>query len=136
MTDKKLTNSEIINAYKGLTSNQQLNLFKNLYYNDGFSTEKGIVANAINDILTKYYKQQEEIDNLRADLRRVCAERDAHICTNNFIKSEAITEFANEIKIHKQRMFSSDWSGDYQDDAVRVEIIDNLVKEMIGKNNE
>ena len=43
-------------------------------------------ANVALDLINR---QQDEIDSLRADFKRVCAERDAHICTNNFIKSEA-----------------------------------------------
>lgn len=65
-----MTDNEIIEAYKGLTSNQQLNLFRNFYYNVGFSTEKGIVANAINDILPKYYKQQEEIEQWKEEANK------------------------------------------------------------------
>lgn len=107
MTDKKLTDSEIMKAYEDLTSNQQLNLFRNLYYNDGFSTEKGIVANAINDILPKYCKQQEEIDSLRADLKRVYAERDAHICTSNVMKSEAVKEFAKRLEEYSYESMGS-----------------------------
>lgn len=45
-------------------------------------------------------------------------------------KTEAIKEFADRLMKHKQRMFSSDWSGEYQDDAVRVEIIESILKEM------
>lgn len=43
-------------------------------------------------------RQQAEIGALKAHLKRVCAERDARICTNNFIKSEAIKEFAHRLK--------------------------------------
>ena len=135
MTDKKLTNSEIIKAYEDLTSNQQLNLFRNLYYNDGFSTEKGIVANAINDILPKYCKQQEEIDNLRAELKKVCTERDTHICTSNFIKSEAIKEFANRLK-NKIKTECNPYGKptfDYDTSISIMRYIDNLVKEMEKK---
>ena len=125
----------IIKDYEGLTSNQQLNLFRNLYYNDGFSTEKGIVANAINDILPKYCKQQEEIDNLRADLKRVCAERDAHICTSNVMKSEAIKEFANRLK-NKIKTECNPYGKptfDYDTSISIMRYIDNLVKEMEKK---
>lgn len=51
-----------------------------------------------NLIYDKYIEQQAEIDVLKADLKRVCAERDARICTSNFIKSEAIKEFAERLK--------------------------------------
>ena len=123
-----MTDSEIIKAYEDLTSNQQLNLFRNLYYNDGFSTENGIVANAINDILPKYCKQQEELDNLRADLKRVCAERDAHICTSNVMKSEAVKEFAETVKKNHLMLFNNIYSH-----KEFVDAIDRLVKEMVGE---
>ena len=42
-----------LKVYDGLTSREQLNLFRNLYYNDGNATEYGIIANAINDCLTE-----------------------------------------------------------------------------------
>ena len=42
-----------LKVYDGLTSREQLNLFCNLYYNDGNATEYGIIANAINDCLTE-----------------------------------------------------------------------------------
>ena len=69
-------------------------------------------------------RQQAEIDGLRADLKRVCAERDAHICTNNFIKSEAIKEFAERLK-SLGRFTSSDRY-----------YIDKIKKEMAGEKNE
>ena len=70
--------------------------------------------------------QKIEIDGLRADLKRVCAERDAHICTNNFIKSEAIKEFAERLKARIIEDFLK-----YNTDTT-IGYIDNLVKEMEG----
>lgn len=84
-----MTDNENINAYEGLTSRQQLNLFRNLYYNDGFSTERGIVANAINDILTKYHKQQSEIERLKDGCSSCCVLR---------AKSETISELNEQIE--------------------------------------
>ncbi len=43
--------AESVGEYNGLTSAEQLNLYRNKYYTDGNATEKGIIANAINDIL-------------------------------------------------------------------------------------
>ena len=66
-------------------------------------------------------RQQAEIDGLRADLKRVCTERDAHICTNNFIKSEAIKEFADKLK------------NTYFIDSERLCCqVDKVLKEMVG----
>ena len=74
-------------------------------------------------------RQQGEIERLQNTLDDVL-DRQPKLVAN--AEKYMVEEFANKIKNHKQRMFSSDWSGDYQDDAVRVEIIDNLVKEMVG----
>lgn len=72
-------------------------------------------------------RQQAEIDSLRADLKRVCAERDAHICTSNFIKSEAIKEFAEKLKEKAITYYAirGRW--------VSVKDIDELLKEMVGE---
>ena len=75
-------------------------------------------------------RQQGEIERLQNTLDDVL-DRQPKLVAN--AEKYMVEEFANKIKKHKQRMFSSDWSGDYQDDAVRVEIIDNLVKEMVGE---
>ena len=75
-------------------------------------------------------RQQEEIDNLREHLKRVCAERDARICTNNFIKSEAVKEFAERLK---EKSFKTIRNYGLTKDVVEVCDIDNLVKEMGGE---
>lgn len=49
-----------LKVYENLTARQQLNLFRGLYYNDGNATEKGIIANAINDILPEYNRLKAE----------------------------------------------------------------------------
>ena len=51
-----------LKVYDGLTSRQQLNLFRNLYYNDGNATEYGIIANAINDCFTADVVPKSEYD--------------------------------------------------------------------------
>ena len=51
----------------------------------------------VETLVEQHEKDKAEIDGLRADLKRVCAERDAHICTNNFIKSEAVKEFVENV---------------------------------------
>ena len=80
------------------------------------------------DLIDLIDRQQAEIDGLRADLKRVCAERDARICTSNFIKSEAVKEFAERLKEKAMQKF--DWN-----EYVEVEEIDNIVKEMVGDNS-
>ena len=74
--------------------------------------------------------QQEEIDSLRADLKRVCAERDAYICTSNVMKSEVVKEFAERLE-----EYSYESMGNYgiRHIVVSVKDINNLVKEMEKK---
>lgn len=76
-------------------------------------------------------RQKVEIDNLRADLKRVFAERDARICTSNFIKSEAIKEFAERLK--NEINIRTTYSREQDKNVMRM--IDNLVKEMVGEDN-
>lgn len=75
-------------------------------------------------------RQKVEIDNLRADLKRVCAERDAHICTNNFIKAEAIKEFAERLVY--ALCINNEENTEFFDYAYTLETINNLVKELIS----
>lgn len=42
-----------------------LNFYRNFYHAQGESTERGIVAWAINDILPKYVKQKKELKRLQ-----------------------------------------------------------------------
>lgn len=82
-------------------------------------------------------RQKSEIDSLRADLKRVCAERDAHICTNNFIKSEAVKEFSERLK-NKIKTECNPYGKptfDYDTSLAIMRYIDNLVIEMVGENN-
>ena len=80
----------------------------------------------VETLVEQHEKDKAEIDGLRADLKRVCAERDAHICTNNFIKSEAVKEFAERLKARIIEDFLK-----YNTDTT-IGYIDNLVKEMAG----
>jgi hypothetical protein len=51
-----------LKVYDGLTPRQQLNLFRNLYYNDGNATEYGIIANAINDCFVADVVPKSEVE--------------------------------------------------------------------------
>ena len=122
MIDKKYTNKDIISSLEVIATTCNCNECKIRSSKWGTCNCSETTANAALDLINH---QKAEIDSLRADLKRVCAERDAHICTNNFIKSEAVKEFAERLKLKAL----TKW--DYQD-AVDVEDIDNLVKEMVG----
>ena len=94
------------------------------------------------DVLDLIVRQQEEIDNLRAHLKRVCAERDARICTNNFIKSEAIKEFAERLKneIISDTAYGCDCTqhSGYYDYRIKIgdipEYIDKLISDEVWRN--
>lgn len=51
--------AESVGEYNGLTAVEQLNLYRNKYYSDGNATEKGIIANAINDVFPSLLKGDE-----------------------------------------------------------------------------
>ena len=51
--------AESVGEYNGLTAVEQLNLYRNKYYSDGNATEKGIIANAINDVFQSLLKGDE-----------------------------------------------------------------------------
>lgn len=118
MTDKKPTDEEIIKALQCCSAP-----FNDCagcpLYGDYPSCEcERYTIDLIN-------RQQDEIVSLKTDLKRVCAERDAYICTNSFIKTEAYKEFAERLtSIGKQ-------DGAYG--LVSVFEIAKLLKEMVGK---
>ena len=95
MTDKKLTDKDIISSLEVISTTCNCNECKIRSGRWGTCNCSETTANAALDLINH---QKAEIESLRADLKRACAERDAHICTNNFIKSEAVKEFAERMK--------------------------------------
>ena len=49
------------------------------------------------------------------------------------IKSDAYKEFATKLKLHRRKMSSSDFSGEFWDYAVLEESIDSTLKELEDK---
>lgn len=130
-----MNDAGIIKAYEGLTPNQQLNLFRNLYYNDGYATERGIIANAINDILPEYHRQKAEIERLTENIDLIYRQNvkidGLKLCREAKVKAEAIKEFAERLKKKVQRYTVYDEGGwDADEYAVPVGAICDLVKEM------
>lgn len=146
-----MTDKAVIKAYEGLTANQQLNLFRNLHYNDGNSTVNGIIANAINDILPQLHRQQAEIEILQHKYELAVAEREANVKgftetlekqrveierlkninkkLDGFVleaRAEGIKEFAERVKVMSEygTINVSSWQ------------VDNLVKEMTEERTE
>ena len=102
------------------------------------------IIQTLKDAIDLISRQQAEIDILKAHLKRVCAERDARICTNNFLKTEAAKEFAEKLKneIISDTAYGCDCTqhSGYYDYRIKIgdipEYIDNLVKEMVGEEND
>ena len=132
-----MTDNDIIKAYEGLTSNQQLNLFRNFYYNNGFSTEKGIIANAINDILPKYCKQQKEVEQWKEEANKYQNLWCTSVDDIEKVKAKAVKDFTERLKENISddcHIVSNE--GEYvgvgYDCTDVIHCIDNLVKEIVG----
>ena len=54
-----LTDKDFIELTKDMSPEEILNYYRNLYYNDGNTTERGIVANAINDVIVKLNRKED-----------------------------------------------------------------------------
>lgn len=125
-TARKITFSEELPYFK-----EQMQEVFNNYHNPNGSEDPLHIAvlrhssRIVRKAEEEINRQQAEIDSLRADLKRVCAERDAHICTNNFIKSEAYKEFAWKLKCGVPQ----------ETGVIRCSDVDNLVKEMADEEN-
>lgn len=155
MTDKKFTNEEIISSLQVIATTCNCIECKIRNCKWGTCNCSQTTANVALDLINR---QQDEIDSLRADFKRVCAERDAHICTNNFIKSEAYKEFAKEVKEEIKKAYDNNLdvfrehlekhkdNPDFEflstitgkTDTLRGldYFIDNLLKEMIGEKEK
>lgn len=55
--------------------------------------------------------------------------------TDNEIKIQAYRDFANRLRTHKRKMKGFDLNEEFWDYAVLVEDIDNILKEMVKKND-
>ena len=130
MTDKKLTDEEIISSLEVIATTCNCNECKIRSGKWGTCNCSETTANAALDLINH---QKLEIESLREDLKRVCAERDAHICTNNFIKSEAVKEFSERLK-EKLADCNIVSDGEYCgfDRGDVCECIDTLLKQKIG----
>lgn len=122
MIDKKYTDKDIISSLQVIATTCNCNECKIRSGKWGTCNCSETTANAALDLINH---QKAEIDVLRADLKRVCAERDARICTSNFIKSKAVKEFARRLKCGVPQ----------ETGVIRCSDVDNLVKEMVGDDN-
>jgi hypothetical protein len=133
-----MTDEQIINAYEGLTPRQQLSLYRNMYYKDGNATERGVIANAINDILPEYERQKAEIKRKDRIIESYALQYGTAADKEVFLRkarAEAIREFAERLfeRVAVKTLVGK--SEDYSDGFIEAtcwydEEIDNLVKEM------
>lgn len=134
-----MNDNDIIKVYEGLTVSERLNLYRNRYYNDGYATERGIIANAINDILPKYDRQKAEIERLQAEMDKQYEQVEADILGNisdggtschwciEQHEAKAIKEFAEKLK---NKLDIVGVHPTAEDEFIFK--IDNLVEEMTG----
>lgn len=118
--------------YLRMTPIQQLNYFRDLYYDNGNLTERCIIANAINDILLQYYRQAAEIEEYQKCIKEICKgihETKALVAHDiQKARTEAIKEFAERLK-KKAYPFPCATGVEY---AVTIQAINDLGEEMTG----
>lgn len=115
-----------------------LNYYRNLYYAEPQVTERGIVANTINDVLNLINRQKAEIEKLKSKNEILSHNADnafqegLNECRELFepeIKSEAYIEFAE--KMRECCAFNSDLSTDAYLSVTSD--INCVLKEMVGE---
>lgn len=133
MIDKKYTDKDIISSLEVIATTCNCNECKIRSGKWGTCNCSETTANAALGLINR---QQDEIDSLREHLKRVCAERDARICTNNFIKSEAVKEFANRLK-NKIKTECNPYGKptfDYDTSIAIMHYIDKLISDEVWRN--
>lgn len=138
MTDKKLTDSEIVEGFEHCLKNNSCNgcVFEKTNICDSSLENKIKTLKMVDDVINR---QKEEIERLQADKKSL-----ENVIKNYFlekagididqlaeIKSEAIKEFV--VRLKEQGIKGTDVVID--DKVVFVDDIDNLVKEMVGDCN-
>lgn len=119
-SDKKMTETEM---YRNLPTNEQLNLYRNKYFTDNNTTENGIIANAINDMLIEFDRLYDTCDTDYKLIRRL------NKCYEN-AKSEAYKEFAERLK---KDLFYKCGDINYSETCDLRKFIDSLLKELGGE---
>lgn len=113
-----------------------LNYYRNLYYAEPQVTERGIVANTINDVLNLINRQKEEIEKLKSKNEILSRNADnafqegLNECRELFepeIKAEAYKEFAERLKSYLLLNKKGEMS------VVSFENVDTLLKGMVGE---
>lgn len=129
---------EFAEKTENMSAIEILNYYRNLYYDEPQVTERGIVANAINDMFDLINRQKSEIERLK-ECPKCVYEYDGEVteycvqgpCSNfktvEQIKTEAYKEFAENAVIRLTDNYHSEYAH-WIDDTIY-----NLLKEMVGE---
>lgn len=118
-----------------------LNYYRNLYYAEPQVTERGILANAINDVLGIINSQKEEIEQWQEEANSwqtiACQQSVDALSFSELIENaykRGAKEFAERLKEKSETYIERDiLGGRISYKLVKVENIDNLLKEMVGE---
>lgn len=110
-----------------MTAIEILNYYRNLYYAEPQITERGIIANAINEIFNLINRQKAEIERLRGSTIL------NNIMEGQRIKREAKTEAYKEFTEKLENEINRRTTLSRQQDKNVIHIIHNLLKEMVGE---
>lgn len=124
MTDKKLTDEEIIKALE-----EEIHLAEYVDSDYCCNTEVSLLKSTL-DLINR---QKAEIEQWQEEANRWQTLSCQEIDDREEIEAEAYKEFANQIKMHKRRMRGFDLCYEFWDYAVSVEDIDNILKTMVGE---
>ena len=129
---------DVAEKTENMSAIEILNYYRNLYYAEPQVTERGIVANTINDVLNLVNRQKAEIEKLKSKNEILSHNADnafqegLNECRELFepeIKSEAYKEFAERLKrstvtvVLGNKIYSVATSKD----------VDNILKELVGE---
>ena len=133
MTDKKLNNNDIIKALDICSKSTNGCSHSKYTCEDCYLNGQPMCSSVLlQDAIDLHTRQQAEIDSLRADLKRACAEiDDAQICKYSFIASSSIIDFAERLRRNAVGLKLA--NRDYR--FVSVKEIDGLVIKMSGESN-
>ena len=144
MTDKKLTDEEIINYVTEILIASTNGYSEHLANGGRIDKSQEQELEMLTEIINIINRQKSEIERLK-ECPKCVYEYDGEVteycvqgpCPNfktvEQIKAEAYKEFAERLKQHKRKMKGFDLTEEFWDYAVLVEDIDNLLKEMVGE---
>lgn len=134
MTDKKPNNNDIIKALDICSKSTNGCSHSKYTCEDCYLNGQPMCSSVLlQDAIDLHTRQQAEIDSLRADLKRACAEiDDAQICKYSFIASSSIIDFAERLRRNAVGLKLA--NRDYR--FVSVKEIDSLVIKMSGETHE